>query len=112
MRCGFAPLASATQISGSPDRDDENAILVPSADHAGDWFDPPAVPAGKATMRPSSSEYIRTDQPSRPSAANAIRELSGEMRGESDNAAQVRDLVLVLRRRSPSPRLPSIPSAS
>ena len=78
------PLASATHISESPERDDENAIFVPSPDHAGDWLLPPAVPAGKLTSRPSSKEYIRMSHPLCPREAKAIRELSGEMRGESE----------------------------
>ena len=45
---------------------------------------PPTVPAGKETRRLSSSEYMRIDQPSLPRVAKATRELSGEMRGDSE----------------------------
>ena len=72
------------QISGSPEREEENAIFAPSEDHAGVQLLPPTVPAGKVTRRPRSSEYMRIDQPSRPRDAKAMRELSGEMRGESE----------------------------
>jgi hypothetical protein len=72
---------------GHPDirmapRAEENAIFSPSADHAGDWLLPPACPPGKLTSAPGQARYMRIAHPSPPSDANAIRELSGEMRGE------------------------------
>ena len=78
------PLESATQISGSPVREEEKATLEPSADQAGDRLLPPAVPPQKATRRPKSSEYMRMAHPSRPSEAKASRLLSGDTRGESE----------------------------
>ena len=68
----------------SPDRDDENATFEPSEDQAGDKLLPPAEPPGKLTTRPKSKEYMRIAQPLRPSVEKAMRELSGEMRGESE----------------------------
>ena len=95
MRCAPPPLGSETQISESPDRDDENAILLPSLAHAGVRLLPPAPPPGKATVRPRSNENILIAHPSLPSDANASRELSGEMRGESEMLAHMRNRVLV-----------------
>ena len=54
----------------------------PEGDQAGERLVPPVT--GKATMRPSRSEYMWIWKPSRPSEEKATRELSGLTRGESE----------------------------
>ena len=57
---------------------------------------PPTVPAGKLTMRPSSSEYMRMDQPRLPSEAEGHAGVIGRDAGREGDAAEVRDGVLIL----------------
>jgi hypothetical protein len=63
-------------------RDAEKASLVPSPDHAGDRFVPPMC--GKFTVRFRSSEYIMISHPLLVIELNAMREPSGEMRGDNE----------------------------
>src|ERR1700727_109672 len=74
------PSASATQMPGVPEREDEKASWLPSEVQAGA---PLLLPPLKLTRRLRRNEYILTVKPVRRSRAlKARRELSGETRGD------------------------------
>ena len=78
--CRLPPLASATQISGSPPRADEKAIFAPSDDHAGDWFGPSRGACRKAHQA-VQIERIHADRPSL--ASQGIKRDARVVRGDA-----------------------------
>ena len=74
-------------------REEEKAMWVPSELHAGDRVVPPK--AGNLTRRPRSIDHMVMSGPLLKNEAKAMRELSGEMRGESEMESEMGDRVLV-----------------